>query len=81
MVSAAMSTDVCPRILSTVARRVAVAAMLKQKGYDPSEIQVTDWRTYKEEQYDKLADIIRESLDMERIYQIIEKGNDASCSL
>ena len=58
-----------------------LGALLKQKGYDPSEIQVTDWRAYKEEQYDKLADIIRESLDMERIYQIIEKGNDASCSL
>ena len=40
-----------------------------------------DWKASKEEQYDRLADIIRESLDMERIYQIIEKGNDASCSL
>ena len=40
-----------------------------------------DWKAYKEEQYDRLADIIRESLDMERIYQIIEKGNDAPCSL
>ncbi len=58
-----------------------LSALLKQKGYDPSGIQATDWKAYKEEQYDKLADIIRESLDMERIYQIIEKGNDAPCSL
>ena len=58
-----------------------VSALLKKKGYDPSAIEVTDWKAYKEEQYDKLADIIRESLDMEKIYQIIEKGNDAPCSL
>ena len=51
-----------------------VSALLKEKGYDPSRIKVTDWKAYKEEQYDKLADIIRESLDMERIYQIIETG-------
>ena len=58
-----------------------MSALLKKKGYDPSAIEVTDWKAYKEEQYDKLADIIRESLDMEKIYQIIEKGNDAPCSL
>ena len=58
-----------------------LSALLKQKGYDSSVINEKDWKAYKEEQYDKLADIIRESLDMERIYQIIEKGNEASCSL
>lgn len=58
-----------------------ISALLREKGYDPSRIQVRDWKAYKEEQYDRLADIIRESLDMERIYQIIEKGNDAPCSL
>ena len=58
-----------------------ISALLKRKGYDPSQIQARDWKAYKEEQYDRLADIIRESLDMERIYQIIEKGNDAPCSL
>ena len=51
-----------------------VSALLKEKGYDPSRIKVTDWKAYKEEQYDKLADIIRASLDMKRIYQIIETG-------
>lgn len=58
-----------------------ISALLRKKGYDPSRIQVRDWKAYKEEQYDRLADTIRESLDMERIYQIIEKGNDAPCSL
>nr|WP_294491089.1 cobyric acid synthase [uncultured Mediterraneibacter sp.] len=58
-----------------------LSAILKAKGYDTDQIQVRNWKSYKEEQYDKLADIIRESLDMERIYQIIEKGNDTPCSL
>ncbi len=30
-----------------------------------------DYRAYKEEQYDKLAEILRESLDMEKIYEIM----------
>ena len=58
-----------------------LSALLKQKGYDPSGIRAKDWKAYKEEQYDKLAEIIRESLDMDKIYEIIEKGKDAPCSL
>ena len=58
-----------------------LSALLKEKGYDPGGLRVRDWKAYKEEQYDRLADILRASLDMERIYQIIEKGNDAPCSL
>ena len=58
-----------------------LSALLRKKGYDPEEIQVRDWKTYKEEQYDKLADIIRQSVDMEAVYRIIEKGNDAPCIL
>ena len=58
-----------------------LSAILKKKGYDPERIRVTDWKTHKEEQYDRLADIIRSSLDMEAVYKIIEKGNDAPCIL
>lgn len=58
-----------------------VSAILKKKGYDPEQIRVTDWKTHKEEQYDRLADIIRSSLDMEAVYKIMEKGNDAPCIL
>ncbi|HIZ13602.1 MAG TPA: cobyric acid synthase [Candidatus Mediterraneibacter stercorigallinarum] len=58
-----------------------LSALLRKKGYDPEEIQARDWKTYKEEQYDKLADIIRQSVDMEAVYRIIEKGNDAPCIL
>ena len=55
--------------------------ILKIKGYDQDRIRVTDWKSHKEEQYDRLADIIRSSLDMEAVYKIIEKGNDAPCIL
>ena len=58
-----------------------LAAILKKKGYDPGKIRVKDWKAHKEEQYDRLADIIRSSLDMEAVYKIIEKGNDAPCIL
>ena len=34
------------------------------------------WMEYKETQYDKLADLIRNSLDMEQIYRILDDGLD-----
>ena len=49
-------------------------ALLKEKGYDASRIKATDRKAYKEEQYDRLADIVRSSLDMERICRMIETG-------
>ena len=52
----------------------AVIAHLKEKGYDAGQLERLDWKAYKETQYNKLAEIIRESLDMEYIYQILGKG-------
>lgn len=54
------------------ARRFA-EVLLKQKGYDTEHLTVKDWKTYKEEQYDLLAEIVRQSLDMENIYRILER--------
>ncbi|RGY99044.1 hypothetical protein [Clostridium sp. AM58-1XD] len=34
------------------------------------------WMEYKEKQYDKLADLIRNSLDMEQVYRILDDGLD-----
>ena len=48
-----------------------LSALLKEKGYGPETVQAVDWKSYKEEQYDKLAEILRESLDMEKIYEIM----------
>jgi len=52
-----------------------LSALLREKGYDPDSVTAVDWKAYKEEQYDKLADVIRGSLNMEEIYRIIEEGN------
>ncbi|GAA0798786.1 cobyric acid synthase [Faecalicatena orotica] len=51
-----------------------VRALLKQKGLDHEDIRAVDLEEYKNQQYDKLADIIRESLDMDAVYRILEGG-------
>ena len=51
-----------------------VSAIGRAKGLDVSEIQAVDFAAFKETQYDLLADSLRSSLDMERIYQILEEG-------
>ena len=58
-----------------------VRALLKEKGLADTPVEALDMRAYKDEQYDHLADIIRESLDMEAVYEILEKGMEAPCSL
>ena len=55
-----------------VANRV-VQALAAKKGLELSEAAV-DYAVYKEQQYDKLAEILRQHLDMEQIYQILEAG-------
>ena len=54
-------------------RRLA-ALLFARRGLDPSQVQTVDYAQYKEEQYDKLAQALRESLDMEQIYRIVEAG-------
>ena len=44
------------------------------KGIDYSSISTVDIEKYKEDQYDKLAEGIRNSLDMKAIYKILESG-------
>lgn len=50
--------------------RALVDALLARKGLAPSAGAV-DWRTYQEEQYDKLAAGVRENLDLSRVYRIL----------
>ena len=47
-----------------------VNALLSAKGLSPDAAAV-DWETYQEEQYDKLAAGVRASLDMDRVYRIL----------
>ena len=45
--------------------------LCERKGADPGELQSFDRNAYKEQQYDLLADTLRESLDMDLIYRIL----------
>ena len=53
-----------------------VKALAKRKGLDFANLKLKDYNQYKNEQYDKLADILRQSLDMKAIYKIINEGLD-----
>ena len=56
-----------------VARCVA-DALLRRKGTAVFDGQDGfDYKAYRESQYDKLAAVLREHLDMKRIYQILEE--------
>ena len=55
-----------PGICETIA-----AALAARKGITLEMAGQMDYIAYKEEQYDKLADIVRSSLDMKEIYRII----------
>lgn len=57
-----------------------VRSLLKAKGLGLSAVKPRDLAAYKEEQYDKLATVIRESLDMDAVYDILENGKEAACS-
>ena len=51
-----------------------VEALLAKKGLTMEDVKVIDYKQYKEQQYDILAENIRKNLDMKRIYEIVEKG-------
>ena len=51
-----------------------VAALCRRKGLDAQSIHAVDFQSYKEQQYDLLAKGVRESLDMEQIYRILQEG-------
>ncbi|HSW36043.1 MAG TPA: hypothetical protein VLH18_05520, partial [Candidatus Limnocylindrales bacterium] len=51
-----------------------VRSLLKKKGIDIPNLDLVDYRQYKEKQYDLLADAIRASVDMTEIYKILEVG-------
>ena len=53
--------------------QAVVSDLCRRKGLDPSKAQSFDPETYKQQQYDKLAKGVREGLDMEFVYQILER--------
>ena len=60
-------------ILGSSSAVMTTAEELRAKGLDPAQ-GVEDWADYKERQYDLLADGVRRSLDLKKIYEIINRG-------
>ena len=56
------------------ARAALIKSLAKAKGLGVPEIKAGDYEAFKQAQYDLLADTLRRSLDMDRIYEILEKG-------
>lgn len=52
--------------------KTVVQALADRKGLDLSALETMDYAVYKEQQYDKLADMLRQHLDMKKIYEILE---------
>ena len=50
-----------------------VSRLMVKKGLDPKNWHF-DARAHKKQEYDKLADLVRSSLDMKKIYEILEEG-------
>jgi adenosylcobyric acid synthase len=48
--------------------------MYQRKGMEYNPEHVTDLKTHKEKEYNKLADCLRASLNMKKIYEILEAG-------
>lgn len=50
-----------------------VKCLCDKKGIDSTKIKSIDMAELKEREYDRLADMVRESLDMDLVYKIINK--------
>lgn len=57
-----------------------VDALLKKKGIAMEHADGMDYAAFKETQYQKLSDTLREYLDMEHIYQMLEESDKADCA-
>ena len=47
-----------------------------RKGLSMDDVKVIDYQKYKQQQYDLLAQSVREHLDMKKVYEIVENGLD-----
>lgn len=58
---------------STPVVKSIVCRLMEKAGIDPEE-EIEDVAVVKEREYDKLAKLVRNSLDMKKIYEILENG-------
>lgn len=75
----AFTENVCGTYVHGIFDKEEVALALvqaagKKKGVDVSRMEGVDFASFKEQQYDILADELRRHLDMKRIYEILERG-------
>ena len=61
-----------PRLCGQCAEALA-GALFEAKGLDAAAVKAVDMKAYKEEQYDKLAQAIRENMDMELVYRVLNR--------
>lgn len=54
--------------------KAIVTSLAKEKGIDMEQIDFLDYKEYKENQYDILAKTLRQHLDMQKIYEILNAG-------
>ena len=54
--------------------KTVISALFEKKGISSDKVVSFDRKAYKEKQYNILAKTLRESLDMEKIYEILKKG-------
>ena len=59
----------CENVVKTV-----ISSVLNEKGIDSDKVSAFNMREYKERQYNILADAVRNNMNMEAIYKIIEEG-------
>lgn len=57
--------------------KAVVTSLARAKGIDASQITAVDFAAFKERQYDLLADGLRASLDMKKIYEILDAQDAA----
>ncbi len=55
-------------------REAFVEFLCRRKGIDFGKVRTITYREYRQKQYDILAAILRESLDMDAIYKILKEG-------
>ena len=53
-------------------RNAFVERLCRRKGIDPGDREVVNYEAFKEAQFAKLSAALRASLDMARIYEILE---------
>lgn len=58
---------------NTAWRRSLLNQVREVKGLQPIKEIAVPYDEYKNQQYDRLADLIRENVDLEKIYQIISQ--------